>query len=194
LTYDVEKVGASGVAGVKVWYTRAGDAWSPYPGGLVKSNPMKIHVDGEGRFGFILVPQSGVGLTAHAPRGGDEAQVWVTVDMTPPSVTLFAPYAREDGMVEFSYDVKDVNLRPSSIRLLYREGNEGPWTVIGEKLPIGGRTVHPAKGLPSKCYLRLEAEDLAGNTSQVSTPEPVTLDGLVPKIGNVRVNSEKRAE
>src|SRR5262249_32036257 len=88
LTYKIDGVGPSRVKHVQVWMTRDTNQWNLYPKEAPHEGPFEITVNGQGRYGYTLCPISGVGRGPAAPRAGDQPQVWIEVDETPPVVQL----------------------------------------------------------------------------------------------------------
>jgi hypothetical protein len=194
LSYQLENVGPSKVKSVEVWWTR-GAEWARYPDNVKPGGPVPITVQGEGYYGFTLVPVSGAGLCGKRPTPGEEPKVVVEVDLTPPAVEVFAPDVRRDAdgkeTVVFGWKAEDKNLRPDSVSLFWAESPDGPWHLIARDLDARGKHECSGQSLPCQFYLRATACDHAGNTGSAITPEPVNIDLRVPSIRDVKVNVRK---
>src|SRR5262249_22634088 len=88
LNYTIEEVGPSGVKNVEVWYTKDTRTWQRYSTDAPRQGPYTVTVQSEGRYGFTLIPRSGVGLADKPPQAGDQPQIWVEVDETKPDLRL----------------------------------------------------------------------------------------------------------
>src|SRR5207248_511307 len=95
LDYQIDKIGKSRLRSVDVYVTEdEGRTPRPFKQFEVKDGqptglPLDISVERQGRYGFWIVPVSGVGL-AERPQVGSQPQVWVEVDTTLPIVKLTA--------------------------------------------------------------------------------------------------------
>lgn len=194
LDYEIPKMGPSGVGSVELWVTqdngrtwkRAGEKQDPQP-------PFKFDAPGEGVYGFTMIVKNRAGIGRKEPGPGDQPELRVEVDTTPPTAALYpveADYSRKDTLY-LIWKVEDKNLTATPIRMQWAKEQGGPWQDVAPDLANSGR--HKWKmpeDLPYRIYLRLEARDLAGNVSVAETPEPVLVDltepeirikGLVPK-------------
>ena len=77
LSYQLENVGPSKVKSIEVWWTHGDGKWARYPKEVKPGSHVPITVQADGRYGFTLVPRSGVGLCGKRPTEGDEPNVWV---------------------------------------------------------------------------------------------------------------------
>jgi hypothetical protein len=186
LDYDVDAVGASGVAEVQLWATGdGGRTWRMWSTDEDLQSPFDVAVEHEGIFGFQVVVVGQNGMSGRRPRTGDLAHIWVGVDTTPPTAELTAAAYGENsdaGKLIIQWQAADANLDPRPITLSYSESSEGPWTAIASALPNTGRFAWPADPrLPASVYLKLEVRDAAGNQATDQTDEPVSIDGLAPQ-------------
>ncbi|HEX5269489.1 MAG TPA: hypothetical protein VFW33_03330, partial [Gemmataceae bacterium] len=206
LKYGLQDVGKSGVSVVEVWNTTDGRSWSMRQAwkdipkdGLDKPLAIPIRFDSEGLYGFTLVPRSGVGRGAPGPQSGDDAQIWIEYDATPPVVRLTAVEVGrgdDDGKLLISWSAEDKNLDRSdrAVTLSYAEDAKGTWTPFAKDLPNDGFYSWKMDPLvPFQFYVRVEARDKAANIGKADTTEPVKVDlkqpkanisGIEPSIGN----------
>jgi hypothetical protein len=186
LEYDVDSVGASGVAEVQLWATAdAGRTWRMWGTDDDLESPFDVAVQQEGIFGFHVVVVGKNGMAGRRPRMGDLADIWVGVDTTPPTAELTAATYGEGadaGKLVIQWRAADQYLDARPVTLSFSETPDGPWTRIVSALRNTGRFAWPADPqLPSAVYLKLEVRDEAGNVSSDQTPSLVRIDGLAPK-------------
>lgn len=195
LDYDVDNVGPSKLAGIDVYFTHDGRHWQRYPDLVKPTGAVPMSVTKDGRYGFTLVARSGSGLAMPAPKDGDQPQVWITVDTTPPQADLYPPQVsgHSPGVVGLRWRATDSNLHPHPVTLEWATVATGPWTAIATDLEATGTySWSPPDEAAGKVYLRLSARDQAGNLATVVTPEPVAVDVKVPKVIGVRLQSKAR--
>jgi hypothetical protein len=104
-----------------------------------------------------------------ATLDGLRAGLKVCVDTQKPIITL-QPLAARDGMVGVSWDIRDDNLNPASLRLEYRLANSVAWQLVPLSAPgpIGQQTWSP--GTNAMLEVRLRAADWAENWSEAVIP------------------------
>jgi hypothetical protein len=190
LEYDVEEVGRAGVGKVEVWGTKNnGRTWSSYGIDPDNQSPVTVKVDGEGRYGFRIVIESGAGLRGDVPRPGDTPDVWVGVDLTKPVVRITGTevgIGLQTGDMIIRWEAFDNLLPERPISLFYSSKPGGPWVKIATGLPNSGRFVWRLdKDAPERVFLRIEVRDEAGNVEQYDTADAVALDPVRPK-GRIR--------
>src|SRR2546428_9184775 len=106
-------------------------------------SPRMVQAVQEARRGFTLVRGPGGGRSPRGPREGDTPQVWVEVDLTPPTVTLFKPVPGRDKdsrTLTIGWHAADKNLADRPISLFWSESDKpgGRWTPIAESLENKG--------------------------------------------------------
>jgi RNA polymerase sigma factor (sigma-70 family) len=179
ITYESRGASPAGVAAVQLWYTRDGKAWVQGPRVAGGQAPLVFEAPDEGRYGFRVVVEGGASPAGERPQAGEGPQHWVEIDVTPPRVALYQPTPssdREAGQVTLSWSATDENLAARPVSLFYAERPEGPWHAIAEKLENTGRYVWEIPDpVPPRVYLRVRAEDRAGNVASAETPAPVLL-------------------
>jgi hypothetical protein len=136
----------------------------------------------DGRYGFIVIPESGVGRKAPDPKSTATPQHLVEVDTVPPTVkirnVLVSPGGAIGPRVEIEWDADDRNLMPDPIVLEYApEKTARVWTSIAEKIPNSRRYVWEVsdKNL-YKFYIRIRAVDQASNTGEHIYEKEVIID------------------
>jgi hypothetical protein len=201
LNYEITDQGPSGISGIDLWFTRDGRGWSKFqlPKNAVSDatfkGPLTFDVDGEGVYGFTLVPKSGVGISQPAPQVGEKPQIWIEVDLTKPVVELQSVLVGQGefkGKLSISWTARDKNLAKAPITLSYGQSSDGPWVPFARDLQNTGKyiwTMSPE--VPWQFYLKVEAVDRAGNVGEAITPGLVKVDLNQPraKITNVQPGS-----
>jgi hypothetical protein len=193
LNYKLENVGPSRVKGVEVWYTQDTRSWTKYTSDAPAEGPFSMTAAGEGRWGFTLRPLSGVGLATEEPRPGDQPQIWVEVDETPPAVKLLdvtVGTGPETGKLTVRWSATDAFLRTQPITIAYATEPKGPWTPLATRLNNDGFWVgrcDPEAKLPYQFYLKVEALDEAGNVGSAVTDKMVKVDTFIPRVSTIDV-------
>jgi hypothetical protein len=190
MDYDVEEVGPSGVSKVELWMTRdGGKTWMNVGMDLDGKSPFLVEPPGEGVFGYRIVAQGGNGLTGNEPKSAKDAQMWVAVDWTRPQVEITsAQYGKGDraGQLEIRWRAADAKLSDTPISLFYRGATTDPWLPIETNVTNTGVYFWRVDGqIPRSIYLRIEAQDAAGNVAEHEIDHPIANDGLVPH-GRIR--------
>lgn len=140
-------------------------------------------VTDDGRYGFIVIPESGAGKKDNDPRPNSLAQHLVEVDTKKPVVKVVnvtpTPGGATGTKVEIEWNADDRNLMPDPIVLEYADTKTAEkWTAISEqRLPNSRRYIWevPEK-TPYKFYVRVRATDKATNTGDDIYAKEVIID------------------
>jgi hypothetical protein len=191
LEYEIKDIGPSGVSTVDLWYTRDGRRWEKCPTGAQRTSPYVLEVKEEGLYGITLVASSGIGLKKRPPRPGDNAQVWIDVDVTKPMVRLtgctVGTGADADSLT-ITWRAADKHLGERPITLSYAEQADGPWsTIVANVENTGSYVWKMPSNVPQRLMIRLEATDSAGNVGLTQTHEPVLVDLAKPNVSILSV-------
>jgi hypothetical protein len=180
LGFKVDDVGVTGVAGVDLWCTQDMRVWKKFDA-VQQVNAVVVEVKDEGTYGFTLVARNGNGLGKAPPQPGDLPQVWVSVDTTPPAVTLSGVelnLTSKTPSLIVRWTAKDKNFGPRPVTLSFAPAAEGPWTLLAGNVENTGRYEWPlSSALPATMYVRVQAADLNGNVGMALTENPIRLDG-----------------
>lgn len=206
LPYQLE-AGPSGISKIELYVTRDdGKSWNKWSVHDGEQRPLRVALDArgnvqpEGVYGLRLVPISGAGISEHPPAEGAAPDFRVLVDLTPPSIKMYAPDAdaAQPGTLTLKWKIEDKNPAKDGVAVAWSETPAGPWKSIGAE--TGGAIVAGAgsdapvrladtgsfawklpERVPAKVYLRMTAWDAAGNKSEVTTPNPVLVDLTKPR-------------
>jgi hypothetical protein len=181
LEYELADSGGFGVSRVELWGTRdGGKTWRRYAQDDDLRSPVQTTVESEGRYGFRLVAESAGGAPAASPQPGDVPELSVEVDLHRPFAELTAVElagSNRAGQLILRWRAEDDNLEPRPIALYYSSRPAGPWSVIAAELENTGEYVwRVERHVPDRCYLRLEARDMAGNKGAFQTLEPISIE------------------
>jgi hypothetical protein len=188
LTYDVTDKGKSDVVMIEVYATQDTQTWKKVASEVPKSPPcITVNVDKEGRWGFKLIAQSGVGRSEPIPTAGQQPDLWVEIDETKPLVEVQSTDVSGDPKsprMTIRWTAKDKHLADRPITISYAPGPDGQtWTQLATGLPNDGQYIWP---IPTdvafhQCFIKVEAVDLAGNVGSAQTPKAVIVDLSIPK-------------
>jgi hypothetical protein len=188
--YTVEGVNAEDRRSkVILWGTRDGGfTWQQVAVDEDGKSPILVSLDQRGLQGFRL-EVSHDGQPWQSPRSGDTPQCWVAIDETPPTVSILSvtssgePSQGGEQTFAVSYACDDPLIVPRGGRLQYSPNPAGPWASVAEGLESTGQYLWtPSRTVPARVYLRIEAEDLAGNVGAAVTPEPLAVGGDRPTV------------
>ena len=190
LDYDVESVGPEGIAEVELWGTKdGGRTWLKWGSDPDKQSPMDVEVGSEATYGFRVVIVGKNGLEGNKPQGGDEADIWVSIDATRPAARITAAgygTGENAGRLDIRWEASDANLGQRPVTLLYSDRPDGKFAVIAAGLENTGQYLwqfDPRS--PRSLYLRLEVRDDAGNIAVDQLTDAIQIEGLIPK-GRIR--------
>lgn len=190
LNYDVDIVGPEGVAEVELWGTSdGGKTWAKWGADIDRTSPMEVEVSREAAYGFRIVVVGKNGLVGNRPASGDEADIWIEIDATAPTVRITsAAYGTGEhaGELDIRWEAGDQHLGPRPVTLSFSDRADGRFTTIAAGLPNTGQyfwKFDPRS--PRQFYLKLEVRDDAGNVAADQLADPIKVEGLTPK-GRIR--------
>ena len=192
--YQVEQVGPSGVGSVEMYITQDnGRKWYKYGADPDHVSPFRIDVPQEGMYGFALRVLSGVGMSDNPPQAGDQPEIVIAVDTTPPIVNLL-PVQQGQGVslntMLVRWQASDAHPADKSIAISYAVTAAGPWQPIDGWLSNSGSYLWTVGvKAPPKIYLRLSARDAAGNIAHTVSSQPIIVDMSKPSARFVDVES-----
>jgi hypothetical protein len=195
LDYRIDQVGPSGVGKVEVWLTSdQGGTWKRLCEDADRRSPAEFELPGDGLYGVRVAVTNGNGFGGRTPTPGEQPQIWIEVDTTPPSVQLKeVEPSTNGGSIDLRWLASDKNLGSEPINLYYATRHEGPWQPLARGLKNDGlyRWTFP-RDMGSQFFVRLEAIDLAGNIARCETPNAIVLDMTEPKASVVGVTGVRQ--
>jgi hypothetical protein len=198
---DQSSKGPSGVARVDLWKIQQGGRWQKCEEvGKPPETSVTVTVSQSGRWGFRLIPRSGVGLAAPDPVAGDAPDIWVEVDDKAPQVritNIVVGQGAEAGNLTVSWTASDTYLRARPITISYAIDPQGSWKVVAAALENSGHyTFKPLDLDPQlfKFYVKVTAIDEAGNVGEDQWREAVKVDLKIPRIKNISVKISEARE
>jgi hypothetical protein len=196
LNYKLDDVGPSGVSSVELWFTRDGRTWHKDEKAVKSGPPYVIEVEKEGMYGFTLVAKNGVGVGKQPPQSGDLPQIWVDVDLTPPTVKLMEVTHGVGSKVRdvtYHWTASDRNMARRPITLSYAERPEGPWLPLAANIENSGKhTTSLPKSCPPSFYARVEAVDTVGNVGSDQSSKPTSIDLSQPTVSILGVEAGEK--
>lgn len=186
LDYSLESLDPAQISKVVLWTTSdQGQTWTAWAEDTDNESPFPVEMNEPGLVGFRIVFHTSDGLAGRAPARGDDADVWIAIDLEPPVARLTgAPYGRgsEAGHLVIAWEASDAMLRNGPVRLSWSTGRDGPWTLIGDGIDNHFQYAwKPDAQVPDRVYIRLDVTDAAGNVATSTTGQPVDLRGLIPR-------------
>ncbi len=190
LDYDVESIGPEGVADVELWGTAdQGRTWMKWGSDPDRLTPFEVEVSNETTYGFRIVIVGRNGLASNTPQAGDAADIWVGVDLAKPRARLTGATiaaGEQAGKLEIRWDAHDEHFGSRPITLSVSDRAAGPFTPIAAGLPNTGSYYWEFDPrIRRQFFLRLEAQDEAGNLSVDQLTDPILIEGLAPR-GRIR--------
>lgn len=179
-------------ARIDFWATKDnGKTWVPLKDESNGSSPARLTLPEDGAWGIRIRP----GGNGKAPDIAEEADCVVEIDTIKPEVHLHQPTlgsGSEEGTLLITWTARDQNLLGNAIRLYYATKPEGPWEVVvnGYKNEGVYRWSMPP-GIGDKVYLRLEAQDRAGNIGRAELREAFPLDSGKQRVKIISVGPAK---
>lgn len=191
IEYRIDHVGSSGLGKVEIFMTPDnGQTWHRLAEDTAKRSPAEIKLPGDGVYGIRIVVTNGNGFGGQAPVRGDLPHCTVEVDTTAPFVQLrSAELLPGAGHIEIRWNATDKNLGAEPITLHYRTRPDEAWKVIARNVKNDGlyRWAFP-RDVGSQFHFKIDVADLAGNTSQAASHQPITIDMSEPRATIVGVS------
>lgn len=171
---------------VQLWGTQDnGKSWSKVAVDEDNQSPLVADFEKDGVWGLRIVvcPKSAGDCM---PKEGAESEMVVDIDTVSPYVKLESPNVTKEYVV-LKWQANDSNMADAPIKLLCSESAQGPWKVIATKLENSGEykwnTTQAA--VPAHCFVRVEAEDNAGNIGAAQSIKEVAFETSKPATGRM---------
>ena len=201
LDYDIDAIALANVSQVELWATTdQGRQWQKWGHDEDCQSPLEVEVNDPGTYGFRIVIVGRNGVAGNTPSPGADADVWVTVDHTPPEVKLLAVQTGKGpqaGHLVIQWDASDRHLSERPVTLRVAESANGPWTIIAEGLQnVSEYAWRPPATIARQVHIQIEARDAAGNQATDQTRSPVDVRSATPRgrIRGFRSLQEQRAQ
>jgi hypothetical protein len=182
LEYNVSAATAD--SRVELWSTRdGGRTWSSAAVDDDSRSPIVVRADAEGLYGYRLAVRPSSRQTSEMPKSGEQPQIWIGVDLTPPAVRILRiqPVAGLPGQLQIAWEASDALLGERPITLSCATTPNGPWLPIAGGLENSGQYTWVAgPTVPDPVFIRVEARDAAGNMAANQTPMPILLQRQLP--------------
>jgi hypothetical protein len=201
-TLDDKTVGPSRVASVDIWklHPGPGQGWKKCQGEFKPNGSATVTVESSGRWGFRLIPRSGVGLAERDPQPGDAPNIWVEVDDMPPKVRVInvtvTPEPDGGGTLTVYWKADDTFLRSMPISIYLASPQLKDWKEIAKDLPNNGSWSQRTDKLNRDGYeflLKVDAVDEAGNIGSDQWRDVVKVDLMIPRIKTIEVKPDGAA-
>jgi len=196
IKYRVDHLGSSGVNRVDLYVTENhGKKWYRYGSDPDRKSPFQVTLPRQGTYGFALRVTSRAGMGLSPPEPGEEPDLSVTVDRTPPLIsslvlkTVGEPIPHK---VLINWRISDDRLATVPVSLYYAEKANGPWVLIEDGIADTGQYQWNISSLNlTKVYFRMKVQDLAGNETIKSNKRPFYLDRSTPSASILEVSSKR---
>jgi hypothetical protein len=142
-----------------------GQSWEQFAKATPDQSAFDVTMPGDGHFWFTIVVVDTQGRKEPVNLQTAEVGLRVIVDTTPPSVKLTAE--RQGDEVVASWEIRDDNLDPRTLKLEWQQGNSLP-VVAPLPSPVGpkGQTRFKPADPAAVVSLRMSAQDMAKNEGQ----------------------------
>lgn len=186
IAYNLDGLGPSGVKQVDLYITEDnGQRWFYYGHDPDRVSPMEVTVPRDGEYGLAFRVTNGVGRVDIPPQPGDKPEVRISVDRSPPIVTMKPLEPGQDQEAHcaiITWSAVDQDLAERPIALFYSMAATGPWEPIPGWHPNTGRFVWKLPPtLDQPFYVRLDARDQAGNITKAYSEKPFVVDRATPR-------------
>ncbi|MDA7977144.1 MAG: hypothetical protein MPJ50_00060 [Pirellulales bacterium] len=162
---------------VELWGTvNSGQTWRRFAVAKSSERTLTAQVETSGVYGFRLVDIDRTAVQM-PPRSGETPEVWVVVDLASPICQLINATQGDDqhsDELTVSWNASDEHLASAAITLQFAPTPQGPWQTFVRGAENSGKYLwRMDRGVPGKFYLRLLAQDMAGNHGEYVSRVPV---------------------
>ncbi|MCS6970802.1 MAG: hypothetical protein RMM29_00165 [Planctomycetota bacterium] len=200
LDLEVNDQGPAGLSAARLWVSQDdGVSWVEGPTIAAPFKQVSWRAPQDGVFRLYVVATDGAGNVTQAPQG--KVGETIIVDTSAPTVLLASAIGISDAAapapgrrdfkpgdrVQVVFTVKDANLQPNSISVLWQMESGKPWVELGRNLPHDQafRFQIPNDVAATKsARIKVTAADLAGNVGEAVAAEAFTIQTLA-QIGDI---------
>jgi hypothetical protein len=190
IQYEIRNRGSAPIRKVTLYYRPEHvKEWLKYGDDPDQESPV-LFAKADGKYGIYVIAATEAGLESgyrqKAPEEGTEPQLWLTIDATPPQLSLETfnggGYMMAGAASEIVWKMVEPNPDPRGMEIYHSPDGGINWNVVATG-------VDPTKGLyrwivpnsqGSRHKIRLVASDRFGNRGQVESEKPFTIDNDLP--------------
>lgn len=192
IQYEIKNRGTAPIRRVTLYYRPENvREWIKYGDDPDAQSPM-LFAKADGRYALFLTCATEQGLQGgpaqRAPDEGTEPQLVLTIDATPPQITLETftggGYVRAGTAADIVWRILDANPDARGLSIFHSPDGGGTWNVVATDVdPARGayRWVVPSIG-GARHKIRLVAQDRFGHRGQTESERPFTIDGEPPTV------------
>lgn len=170
--------GGTGLARIALYTTRdGGRTWTFAGEDSDLQSPLTVTVQGESPVGLMLVPFDKAGNHPPLPMEGTLPPFTLTLDTSPPNVTLDPSFLgsqkviRAGTPVTIRFSATDPNIRERSAAIEFSSDNGATWKLLAEGLPLNEPYLWNVPNEASRsCRIRVTARDLLGQVGEAVSP------------------------
>ena len=192
ILYEIKNRGTAPIRRVTLYYRPENvKEWLKYGDDPDAQSPM-LFAKADGRYAIYLTCATEQGLQGgpaqRPPEEGTEPQLVLTIDATPPQITLetFAGggYVRAGTAADIVWRMLEANPDTRGLSIFHSPDGGGTWNVVVTDVdPARGayRWVVPSIG-GARHKIRLVAQDRFGHRAQAESERPFTIDAEPPTV------------
>jgi hypothetical protein len=187
LDLDIKDEGPAGLSNAQVWVSQdEGGSWTQGP--VVQDyKQVGWKAPADGRYRLAIVAEDKAANKSPIPKGKSDDQFQLIIDTTAPVIQLSSaigiqpadqanPGAKRDykpgDRVQVPFMVKDANLAPNTVTVLFQADPSKPWQELGTKLPADAAFRFAIPEVETKqARIKVTAVDQANNVGEAIATE-----------------------
>ncbi|HEX7899700.1 MAG TPA: hypothetical protein VF950_18170 [Planctomycetota bacterium] len=190
--YVIRELGTAPVSVVTLWYKPDGaKEWTKYADDADAVSPI-LFAKADGKYGLYVTCGTEqaikAGVAQKPPAADAEAQLVLTIDATPPLITLESftggGYYKAADSVEVLWKMVEPHPDPRGLQIHHSADGGATWNLAATQVdPTPGKhrwVVPPTPGARHK--LRLSVTDSFGNRAEATSDKPFTIDDDLPTV------------
>ncbi|HXX94242.1 MAG TPA: hypothetical protein VEN81_11455, partial [Planctomycetota bacterium] len=192
IVYEIRNRGSAPLRKVTLYYRPEHvKEWIKYGDDPDQESPM-LFAKADGKYGIYVVCATEAGLASDRrqmpPEEGTEPQLWLTIDATPPQLTLESfsngGYVMAGAVMDVAWKMLEANPDPKGMEIQHSPDGGITWTVVATGVdPTKGTHRWIVPNSPGARHkIRLLCTDRFGNRGQVESEKPFTIDNDLPVI------------
>jgi hypothetical protein len=192
VAYEIRNRGTAPIRKVTLYYRPEGmKEWIKYGDDPDHESPV-LFAKADGRYGLYLTCATDSGLKSDLvqkpPDPDTEPQLLLTIDSTPPQLTLESfmggGYVMAGAAVDILWKMVEPNPDPAGMMIYHSPDGGASWNVVAAHVdPTKGsyRWIVPSTS-GSRHKIRLVASDRFGNRGETESEKPFTIDNDLPTV------------